>query len=142
MNITGKALAQINDTLGKLPPERGGILVASPKGVIVEFCLDQKNKGSRDEYTPDHEGLTRALRLRTERGLELAGFAHSHPGVCCPKLSLQDRAYAREILENNPHLASIWMVVVDDNGVHPWLVSASGRTQKGDVRVVVGRPRR
>ena len=64
------------------PPETGGILLG-PIGTdeVTKFFFDNGAKRSAASYSPDYVGLSRMMKEEwLPAGIDMKGFAHSHPG--------------------------------------------------------------
>ena len=93
---------KITDTVGSLPAETGGMLGSSDSGrTIGHFHFDECADTSAGTYSPDAETLSKyVLPDWKTRGIEVAGFVHSHPpGI--PRPSHGDEVYAAAILAAN-----------------------------------------
>ena len=113
LTMTRSVYKQIQETIGRLPAEQGGILGGDREvGAITHFCFDGSARRSGVAYSPDHECLNRLLSEDwNPKGISLLGFVHSHPpGV--RGLSAGDLAYARVILTHNPQMKQIVLPVV------------------------------
>lgn len=89
---------QIFDTIGKKPPECGGIIGAGEDGVISQYYFDVTGKSEPDAYIPDVESVNQVLEAWHERGIHMVGIVHSHQaGMSVP--SCGDIAYGARILE-------------------------------------------
>lgn len=101
----------VEDTVGYLQAETGGILLGSRDDYVVQkFVLDKSGRRSGAAYDPDVGFLNRIVREEwTKNALALLGFVHSHPrGVA--KLSgdfgdgIGDLGYLKKIFEAMPKL--------------------------------------
>ena len=104
IEIGRKAHSDMIESLMSQPAEAGGALIG-PEGeaLITQFHPDLTGSCSAVTYTPDHRSLNRRLSEEwNPAGLELKGFAHSHPrGV--GRLSPGDIEYISRLLAGNPH---------------------------------------
>jgi proteasome lid subunit RPN8/RPN11 len=110
MQFDESAFKNLKDTVGRFPAETGGILLGSTKDFIVrEFIFDPNGKTSSSAYDPDIDFLNNELKKARKIGLELLGFAHSHP-IGVTRLSgdqgngIGDLGYIKKILDAFPKL--------------------------------------
>src|SRR5438105_5246548 len=70
--------------LGALRAERGAMLGGDRQsGVVRVACVDTTGSVTGVTYTPDHRALARLLAdVWGPAGIDLLGFAHSHPDRC------------------------------------------------------------
>jgi proteasome lid subunit RPN8/RPN11 len=103
----------IRKTIGKLPPESGGMLCGDPKNdSITYFYFDREAECSSVGYSPDAITLNRLLKKLNDEGLRLKGFIHSHPpGFDSP--SGGDKFYAGKFFAANPDLPRLVIPIVD-----------------------------
>ena len=103
----------IRGTIGKLPPESGGLLCGDPKtDAITFFYFDEKAKCSSAGYSPDTITLNGLLKKLNDEGLKLKGFVHSHPpGFDSP--SGGDKFYASKFFAANSDLSRLVLPIVD-----------------------------
>ena len=99
LKISEDVITQIRNTIGKLPPECGGVLGASEAGIITEFFFDAKGVGSSNGYAPDVQSINEMLvNDWMPRGILMVGIVHSHAnGVAVP--SCGDVGYGVRILQ-------------------------------------------
>ncbi len=72
---------QIANTIGKLPPECGGVLGAGKDGVITAFFYDKTGQSTVSAYIPDVETINTVLREEwMPQGIVMVGIVHSHNG--------------------------------------------------------------
>ena len=97
--LTKNVYAQILNTIGKRPPECGGILGAGENGIITEFFFDETGKSTRSGYAPDVKAVNEILANDwMPRGILMVGIVHSHVnGVDVP--SCGDINYGIRILQ-------------------------------------------
>ncbi len=109
----------IIDTVGYHTPECGGILLGYRKDYIVrKFIFDRNGMKSGGSYDPDVTYLNKVIKKEwEENGLELVGFAHSHPrGVS--RLSgdwgngIGDLGYIKSIFNAIPALPKFLVPIV------------------------------
>lgn len=107
--IAREAHTEMIEYLMSRPSEAGGVLLG-PVGesLLTQFYADEGGACTASTYTPDARSLNRHLEDEwNPAGLELKGFAHSHPaGVS--NLSDGDIDYIARLLERNPH----WRIFV------------------------------
>lgn len=98
IRITCQVLEQIKETVGKLPPECGGVLGASKDGIISEFLFDSLGKSTPTGYAPNVEMINQVLTNDwMPRGIVMVGIVHSHAnGIEVP--SCMDVNYGIRIL--------------------------------------------
>lgn len=118
------AFAQIKETVGTLPPESGGLLLGNEKDFVVQkFIFDPNGIKSSAAYDPDVDFLNKKLKEERKNGLDLIGFAHSHPrGVT--RLSgdlgdgIGDIGYIKEFFKAFPELDRFLAPIIfsTDNG--------------------------
>jgi molybdopterin/thiamine biosynthesis adenylyltransferase len=108
MSMTSQVLKAIEETIGCLPAETGGMLGGDPEtGTVTHFHFDGLAKTSGTAYSPDTEGLNRVLvEDWNTQGVRLLGFVHSHP-TSVRKPTTGDLAYAADILMASPDLHEI-----------------------------------
>jgi proteasome lid subunit RPN8/RPN11 len=103
----------IRETIGKLPPESGGMICGNPKNdSITYFYFDGKAECSSAGYSPDTITLNKLLIRLNDEGLKLKGFVHSHPRGC-DSPSSGDKFYARKFFAANPDLQRLIIPLVD-----------------------------
>ncbi len=113
LRISRAALEAIRSTVGSLPPETGGMLGGDrARGVVTHFHFDHEANRTRATYSPNCDKLNRLLADEwNPRGIELMGFAHSHPrGVRIP--SAGDKVYAHRILAAVPGLDRLLLPII------------------------------
>jgi proteasome lid subunit RPN8/RPN11 len=96
---------RIMHTIGALPPESGGILLG-PVGsdLVTDFYFDASARCTGATYAPDHLTLQRKMCEHwLPNGLDMKGFAHSHPGGF-DRLSEGDLRYIGRLLAKNPDM--------------------------------------
>ncbi len=123
---------RIRETIGKLPPESGGLICGNPKtNCVTYYYFDDKAECSSVVYIPDTITLIPLLKKLNDEGLEMMGFPHSHPSGCdCP--STGDKFYASKIFEANPDMRQLIIPIIES--------AASG--QPFQMRVFIATPRR
>lgn len=152
MRITASAFRQLRAVLTSGPPERGLVLLGRPQdGIIRQVYYDVSARTDGASYSPDVDSLHRLIaECWKGAGLEILGFAHSHPGRY-DRLSPADVSYAQQLLAGNPHLRRLVLPVATlESGfqLHPFAAS-QGRSgvrieripvELHDERVVATRP--
>ena len=102
---------QIMDTIGKKPPECGGILGAGADGVISDYYFDVTGRSEPNAYVPDVEAVNQVLEAWHERGVHMVGIVHSHQdGLIAP--SCGDIAYGVRILDALDALERFYLPIV------------------------------
>ena len=103
---------KIRDTVGKLPPESGGMIGGNfDSGFLTEFLFDDRGKITGSTYSPDTTSLNAVLDEWNARGVRLMGYPHSHPhSFSCP--SRGDEMYAAKILAVNETLPYLLIPIV------------------------------
>ncbi len=99
LKLSKDVFSQIVDTIGKHPPECGGVLGARENGVITEFYFDEHGTSSANGYAPNVEMINEMLiHDWMPRGILMVGIVHSHAnGNCVPSCS--DVGYGIRILQ-------------------------------------------
>lgn len=99
IRMTSAVLNQIRETLGKLPPEHGGVLGMDQNGVISAYHFDADGASTATGYSPNVDSINRVLADDwMPRGTLMAGIVHSHaPGLDAP--SCMDVGYGVRILQ-------------------------------------------
>ncbi len=113
MRMTIDVYRAIHCDLGRRPPEAGGLLLG-PVGedLVTAFYFDARASCTGSTYSPDH--VTLRHKMATEwlpRGLDMKGFAHSHPDGL-DRLSAGDLVYIRRLLDCNPDMDVFFAPVV------------------------------
>jgi hypothetical protein len=105
LRIACSALSALTTELTKRRPEAGGILLGPIDGnAITEFCFDPGGTCTGVTYAPDAASLNRLMREEwLPRGIDMKGFAHSHPENY-DHLSPGDLRYIARLLEINPDM--------------------------------------
>ena len=80
LKMTRQVYDQICNTIGRRPPESGGILGSSDGGKTIDrFYFDATAKVTGGTYSPDTEVINRVLAHWDTQDILLVGFVHSHP---------------------------------------------------------------
>jgi len=87
--------------LASRPAESGGILLGPVgKTEVSQFVFDESGSCTGTTYSPDHVSFQKRLNEEwLPNGLDMKGFAHSHPGRM-DRLSTGDLSYIRRLLLN------------------------------------------
>jgi len=83
IEIRLSVLREMFETIGREPPETGGMLGGDIEtGQVTDFLFDDNPDGaSRIHFTPDMENWNRVRNTEWKpRGVRAIGAAHSHPG--------------------------------------------------------------
>ena len=79
LKISRSVYMQICNTLGKNPPECGGVLGARENDQITEFYFDETGKSSSTGYAPDVVAINNMLvNDWMPNGILMVGIVHSH----------------------------------------------------------------
>ena len=99
LHITREVYAQICETLGRNPPECGGVLGSRGDGVISAFYFDWTGRSSSTGYAPDVTAINDMLIEQwMPQGILMVGIVHSHAnGNIVP--SCGDISYGIRILQ-------------------------------------------
>lgn len=112
LRITQSVYSAILKSVGKLPPESGGILGGrEDDDFVTHFHFDSNAQCSTASYTPDLKTLGNLFRDWNSEGVRFMGVVHSHP-FGYRHLSIGDLSYAREIIEANPNLRRLLLPLV------------------------------
>lgn len=80
MKMTREVYNQIGETLGKMRPEEGGLLLTNDGGkTINKFVFDANGKKSGATYSPNVPFLNQQILLNNKEGYYFIGMVHSHP---------------------------------------------------------------
>ena len=98
LKMTRQVYDQICNTIGRRPPESGGILGSSDGGKTIDrFYFDATARVTGGTYSPDTEVINRVLAHWDAQDILLVGFVHSHPkGYAKP--SEGDYRYVKAIM--------------------------------------------
>lgn len=99
LKLSKEVYSQILDTIGKYPPECGGVLGAREDGIITEFYFDDHGTSSVNGYAPNVQMINEMLSNDwMPRGVLMVGIVHSHSnGIAVP--SCGDISYGIRILQ-------------------------------------------
>lgn len=134
--INRKAFYDCMHKLSSGPVECGGILLGpANSNAITHFYFDRGGSCTGNSYSPDHKTLNRKLRQQwRSAGLDIKGFAHSHPGNL-DRLTSGDISYIKRLLDKNPQMSMFVAPIVlpYQKSIHPVVVSRDKRNgiQKG-----------
>lgn len=80
--FTKGVVEEIISTVGRFPPETGGILGASSNGIISHFYYDRTGKSTASGYTPDVSTVNEILTNSwMPNGIFMVGIVHSHANM-------------------------------------------------------------
>ena len=81
VRFIGSAFADLVTSIGHAPPETGGLLLGFRSDFVVKkFIFDESGSRSHASYDPDVTVLNKIVKREwEENGLQLIGWAHSHP---------------------------------------------------------------
>ena len=106
-----EAFDRIKNSVGQLPAEEGGVLVADSDGVICDFQYDHSSTRDSSRCTPNSDGLSRLSPALRRLNRHIRGWCHSHPGgPRCP--SGGDVTAANSFLRLNPQLDWLFIPIV------------------------------
>ena len=78
LHMTRQVYDQICNTIGRRPPESGGILGSSDGGKTIDrFYFDATARVTGGTYSPDTEVINRVLAHWDAQDILLVGFVHS-----------------------------------------------------------------
>lgn len=118
--LTAGAYRALRRTIGAQPAETGGPLGGHRgSGVVEHLAADPTARRNSVQYYPDQHAVNALLRERWNPvGVNLLGFAHSHPyGAVRP--SGQDLRYATQILDAIPELDRLLLPIVQSSADGP-----------------------
>lgn len=79
LKLSKSVYLKILDTIGKNPPECGGVLGTKGDGVVTEFYYDTTGKSTPTGYAPDVATINNMLiNDWMPRGVLMVGIVHSH----------------------------------------------------------------
>lgn len=86
------------------PPEVGGLLGSTEKGVVDWICFDAgAPRKDRNQYVPDTGILNAVLTAWEDEGIRFVGIWHTHPAAQAGLgLSVDDRSYIAKIQQAMP----------------------------------------
>lgn len=99
LKMSRRVYARIMESVGRHPPECGGVLGARMGETVTEFYFDRHGRGAAKAYAPDVQGINALLTKDwMPRGVLMVGIVHSHAdGLCVP--SCGDISYGIRILQ-------------------------------------------
>ena len=140
MTITHDVFNKIKASIGKMPPEQGGILgIRNGSDIIDCFVHDKSARVGYAEYNPNINFLNDVINNDWDQnGVDFCGFIHSHPN-CSEQLSGADIEYAVRIMKEFD-LAYLYMPLVNSNAdgkfrIHGYFVFQDGHIEKTEVVV-------
>lgn len=115
LKISRNVYLQIIDTIGKRPPECGGVLGAHENGNTTEFFFDEHGLSTPNGYTPDVQSINEMLvNDWMPRNILMVGIVHSHSnGIAVP--SCGDVAYGIRILNALDTVDRFYLPIVTTN---------------------------
>lgn len=117
LKLSKNVFSQILDTIGKYPPECGGILGAKEDGIITEFYFDEHGTSSANGYAPNVQMINEMLiHDWMPRSVLMVGIVHSHSnGISVP--SCGDISYGIRILQALDTVDKFYLpIVTTDHG--------------------------
>lgn len=125
MRMAKTAYRHMHCSLGRRPPEAGGLLLG-PIGctLVTHFHFDDSAVCTGLTYTPNHIALGRLMKERwLPAGLDMKGAAHSHPSGLA-RLSHGDLAYIARLLTANPDMDEFLAPIIlpDSFRICPFIV--------------------
>lgn len=111
MKMNAKPYQDIEESIGSMPAESGGILIGNPRSLVIDcFVFDLMASTNRTVYQPNTEFLNSVLKGRDHQFL---GIVHSHTKGA-RTLSQQDRnaAWSNMTSPGNPHLNVYMMPLI------------------------------
>lgn len=115
MKIKSETYNYILNTIGALPPERGGILGSLDMETISHFYYDINGVSTKYSYTPNVKEINSVLEDWSEKGIYLVGIVHSHNPEC-KYPSCMDIEYAERILKGLSHTDELYLpILICDN---------------------------
>lgn len=140
MTLTRDVFNRIKVSIGKMPPEQGGILgIRNESDVIDYFVHDKSARVGYAEYSPNVNFLNDIINNDwNKNGIDFCGFIHSHPNYS-EELSNADIEYAVRIMKEFD-LAYLYMPLVNSNAdgkfrIHGYFVFRDGHVEKTEVIV-------
>lgn len=80
--FTKRIMDEIVNTVGRYPPETGGILGAGSDGIISHFYYDYTGKSTANGYAPDVSTVNEILtNCWMPKGIFMVGIVHSHDNM-------------------------------------------------------------
>ena len=115
LKLSKEVFSQILDTIGKYPPECGGVLGSHESGIVTEFYFDEHGTSSVNGYAPNVQMINDMLiHDWMPRGILMVGIVHSHAnGVAVP--SCGDISYGIRILQALDTVDKFYLPIVTTN---------------------------
>lgn len=111
MNICKSTYISIINTIGTLPPEKGGIIGGSDHQVYA-FFYDEAAFTNTKTYYPSENVINNILDKWDNEDVKFLGVIHSHR-CGLSNLSQQDIIFARAIIASNPdHFKQVYFPIV------------------------------
>lgn len=80
--FTKGVMEEIINTVGRFPPETGGILGACSNGIISHFYYDRTGKSTANGYAPDISTVNEIITNSwMPNGILMVGIVHSHANM-------------------------------------------------------------
>lgn len=76
--ITRQVWKEIENTIGNISPEAGGILGRENEKVVA-YYFDRTGGFLENKYIPNIKQINKVIADWTEQGISFCGFIHSHP---------------------------------------------------------------
>ena len=112
LSITKKVMEDIINTVGKYPPETGGILGANTNGVVTHFYYDRTGISSASGYAPDVLSVNSVLaNCWMPNEIFMVGIVHSHSTLNIAP-SCGDIAYGIRILQALDTVEEFYLPIV------------------------------
>ncbi len=128
MKMSKRCYGKTLDTLSRLPPEAGGILLG-PKdepAVITHFVRDEEGVATPVSFTLSEKTLNEVIRRFVGCDMDCKGIAHSHPaGLVTP--SQGDLAYVKKVFARDMSLDEFFMPIISERTFYPYVVKGDGR---------------
>ena len=128
--VTADVLTAIENTIGAMPAEHGGMFGGHrPHGVVASYKFDDSAQRTQATYSPNTTMLNTLLRENwNPKAIDFLGFVHSHPRNMW-RPSSGDRIYAERILDALPAMDRLLLPIAQtrpDTGefvLHPFVAS-------------------
>jgi hypothetical protein len=110
--ITADVWQEIKKTIGKLPPESGGMLGGCrDTNTISTYYFDNSAQTTGSAYSPDVQVVNTILDKWNNDGIQLMGMIHSHPDTY-RQPSSSDEEYAKRIISACKGMTQFFMPIV------------------------------